>query len=154
MRISLLRCKLLTKFGIPKEIQSGQGCNFTCGIFQQAMHHLGIKHVMSSAYHPHSHGALEICHQTLETMIKAYCFDNRSDWDEGIRLLLFAATEVEQESLGFSPFELLFSRTVRGPFNAVEKVGCKEQSSTTCWIMCLSTDCTQPCDTLKDTQVK
>ncbi len=76
------------------------------GIFQQVMHQLGIKHVMASAYHPQSQGVLEKYHQTLKTMVNAYCFDNQKDWDEGIRLLLFATREAVQESLGFSPFEL------------------------------------------------
>ena len=47
-------------------------------------------------------------------MIRTYCLDNEKDWDEGIRLLLFAVRESVQESLGFSPFELVFGNSVRG----------------------------------------
>lgn len=36
-------------------------------------------------------------------------------------LLLFAATEVTQESLGFSPAELLFGHTVRGPLKLLKE---------------------------------
>ncbi len=53
-------------------------------------------------------------------MIKACCFDNQQDWDEGIHLL-FATSGVVQESLGFSPFELVFGRTVRGTLKVVEE---------------------------------
>ncbi len=42
--------KFFTQCGMPKEIQSDQGSNFTSGIFQQVMHQLGIKRVMASAY--------------------------------------------------------------------------------------------------------
>ncbi len=87
-----------TQFGMPKEIESDQGSNFTSGIFQQVMHQLGIRHVVSSAYHPQSHGALGRYHQTLKTMIKAYGFENEKDWDEGIHLLLFATRGVVQDS--------------------------------------------------------
>ena len=48
-------------------------------------------------------------------MIRSYCFDTEKDWDEGIHLLLFAVRESVQESLGFSPFELVFGHSVRGP---------------------------------------
>ena len=85
------------------------------GIFQQVMHELGIKQYRSSAYHPESQGALERFHQTLKNMIRSYCFDTEKGWDEGIHLLLFAVRESLQESLGFSPFELVFGQTVRGP---------------------------------------
>ena len=107
--------KFFTFVGLPKSVQSDQGSNFMSGIFQQVMHELGIKQYRSSAYHPESQGALERFHQTLKNMIRSYCFDTEKDWDEGIHLLLFAVRESVQESLGFSPFELVFGHPVRGP---------------------------------------
>ncbi len=107
---------------MPKEIQSDQCSNFTSGIFQHAMHQLGIRHVMSSAYHPQSQGALEIYHQTLKTMITHIALKMRKkDWDERIHLLLFATRGVVQDSLAFSPFELVFGHTVRGLLRAVKE---------------------------------
>ena len=40
---------------------------------------------------------------------------------EGIHLLLFAVRESVQESLGFSPFELVFGHTVRGPLKLLKE---------------------------------
>ena len=37
------------------------------------------------------------------------------DWDRYLPALLFAVSEVPQESLGFSPFELLYGLSVCGP---------------------------------------
>ena len=107
--------KFFTFVGLPKSVQSDQGSNFMSGIFQQVMHELGIKQYRSSTYQPESQGALERFHQTLKNMIKSYCFNTEKDWDEGIHLLLFAVRESVQESLGFSPFELIFGHSVRGP---------------------------------------
>ena len=105
----------------PRSVQSDQGSNFMSGIFQQVMYELGIKQYKSSAYHPESQGALERFHQTLKNMIRSYCFDTEKDWDEGIHLLLFAVRESVQESLGFSPFELVFGHTVRGPLKLLKE---------------------------------
>ena len=91
------------------------------GIFQQVMHELGIKQYRLSAYHPESQGALERFHQTLKNMIRSYCFDTEKDWDEGIHLLLFAVRESVQESLGFSPFQLVFGHSVRGPLKLLKE---------------------------------
>ena len=113
--------KFFTFVGLPKSIQSDQGSNFMSGIFQQVMHELGIKQYRSSAYHPESQGALERFHQTLKTMIGSYCFDTEKDWDEGIHLLLFAVRESVQESLGFSPFELVFGHSVCGPLKHLKE---------------------------------
>ena len=113
--------KFFTFVGLPRSVQSDQGSYFMSGIFQQVMHELGIKQYKSSAYHPESQGALERFHQTLKNMIRFYCFDTEKDWDEGIHLLLFAARESVQESLGFSPFELVFGHTVRGPLKLLKE---------------------------------
>ena len=84
------------------------------GVFQSVMVQLGIHQVKSTAYHPQSQGALERFHQTLKTMLRTYCMAQKADWDEGILLLLFAAREFNQGSLGFSPFELVFGHLPRG----------------------------------------
>ena len=72
---------------------------------------LSVKHQVSSAYHPESQGALECFHQTLKYMLCAYCLEHGPEWDEGIPLLLFAIRETVQESLGFSPAELIFGHS-------------------------------------------
>ena len=113
--------KFFTFVGLPKSIQSDQGSNFMSGLFQQVMYELKIKQYKSSAYHPESQGALERFHQTLKNMIRTYCYDTEKDWDEGIHLLLFAARESVQESLGFSPFELVFGHSVRGPLKFMKE---------------------------------
>ena len=89
---------------------------------QQIMFQLGIKQLKSTAYHPESQDALERFHQTLKNMLWAYCANNDKDWDEGVHLVLFAAREVVQESLGFSPFQLVFGHMIRGPLKVLKEV--------------------------------
>ncbi|MGL5739489.1 MAG: hypothetical protein ACRCYJ_11625, partial [Plesiomonas shigelloides] len=81
---------------------------------------LAITHHVSSAYHPESQGALERFHQTLKSMLRKYCMETGRDWDDGVPLVLFAAREVVQESLGFSPSELVFGHNVRGPLKVMK----------------------------------
>ena len=90
-------------------------------VFQQVVHDLGIKQYKSSAYHQESQGVLERFHQTIKTMIRTFCMQYERDWDDGIHFLLFAARESVQESFGFSPFELVFRHTVRGPLKLVKE---------------------------------
>lgn len=78
-----------------------------------------MKHNQSSAYHAQSQGALEWFHQTLKALLRAYCVELNRDWEEGLPWLLLAAREVQQESLGFSPNDLVFGHSVRGPFSVL-----------------------------------
>lgn len=70
---------------------------------------------MSMVYHPELQGVLERFHQTLKTMLRTFCMLTGIEWVEGLPLLLFAVRETVQESLGFSPFELVFGHTIHGP---------------------------------------
>ena len=89
-------------------------------MFSQVLKRLHIKHNFSSAFHPESQGALERFHQTLKSMLRSYCFELERDWEEGIPWLLFASREVVQESLGFSPADLVFGHTPRGPLTVLK----------------------------------
>ena len=117
-----------TIYGIPKEIQSDQGSSFTSDLFKRVLQELNIKQVLSSAYPPESQGLLERWHQTFKSMLRKFCIENKLNWDEGIDFLLFAIREAPQESIGFSPFEMLYGRTIRGPLVLI-KDGWSEDSS-------------------------
>ena len=120
-KIAKTLIKFFALFGLPKSVQSDQGSNFMSYLFQDVMAELGFKQVKSSAYHPQSQGALERFHETLKTMMRSYCLQEQKDWDECIPLLLFAAQEAVQESLGFSPSELVFGHTPRGPLKVLKE---------------------------------
>lgn len=113
--------KFLSTFGLPRVIQTDQGTNFTSKLFAQVAKELGVSHVLSSAYHPQSQGAVERFHQTLKSMLRAYCLESGKEWVEGLPLLMFAVREAKQESTGFSPAELVFGHTVRGPLKLLQE---------------------------------
>ena len=113
--------KFFSMFGLPKVVQTDQGTNFKSKVFDQVLKTLGIKHVTSSPYHPESQGALERFHQTMKSMLRKHCHDSQKDWDESVPLVLFAAREAVQESLGFSPADLVFGHEVRGPLKVLKE---------------------------------
>lgn len=84
---------------------------------------------MSSAYHPESQGALERLHQTLTSMLHAFCVETGKDWADGLPLLMFAIRKSVQESLGFSPIELVFGHTVRGLLRLLSEQLLRKSSS-------------------------
>ncbi len=112
--------KYFTMTGLPTEIQSDRGTNFTSKLFRQVSELLGIKQVFSSAYHPQSQGAIERFHQSLKNLLRCYVYENEKDWDTGLPYVLFAVRDAKQESLGFSPFELLYGHKPRGPLQLVK----------------------------------
>ena len=62
-------------------------------------------------------------------MLRMYCVDKERQWDEGVHLVLFATCESIQEALGFSPFKLIFGRTVRGPLKLFKEAWLGEDTT-------------------------
>ena len=112
--------KVFTVYGFPKELQCDQGTNFKSNLFQSTLKEFNIHQSFSSAYHPESQGALERHHQTLKALLKKFCVETETDWDEDIDFLVSVIREVPNESIGVSPFEMMFGRKVRGPLQIVK----------------------------------
>ena len=112
--------KFFTTFGLPEVVQSDRGSNFTSHAFALAMKELGVKHVTSSAYHPQSQGALERAHHGLKEMLRCYCQDEGKEWPAGLPFVLFAIRDSVHESLGYTPFELVFGHRVKGPLEILK----------------------------------
>ena len=107
-----------TRYGLPEVVQSDCGTNFTSKLFKDKMKELGVRHVTSSPYHPESQGAIERFHQTLKTMLKKYC-EEETEWDRDMPYLLFAIRSIPNDSLGLSPFDIVFGHNVRGPLDVI-----------------------------------
>uniref|UniRef100_A0A8C5MGP5 Gypsy retrotransposon integrase-like protein 1 n=1 Tax=Leptobrachium leishanense TaxID=445787 RepID=A0A8C5MGP5_9ANUR len=110
--------QVFSRVGFPQEILSDQGSQFTAELTQQLWRLCGVKALHSAPYHPQTNGLCERFNGTLKQLIRAYT-QERKDWEKYLPHLLFAYREVPQESTGFSPFELLYGRRVRGPLDLV-----------------------------------
>ena len=87
---------------------------------------MDIKQLKISPYHPQTDGMLERFHATLKAMIQKTVHKFNGQWDQALPYVLFAYREVVCESTGFSPFELLYSRIVRGPLQLLTETWTEE----------------------------
>ena len=119
------RCRSVLSFfarvGVPEEILTDQGTNFTSQLMREVYRLLHIKPIKTTPYHPQTDGLVERFNGTLKAMLKKTAAEEGKDWDRLLPYLLFAYREVPQASTGFSPFELVYSRNVRGPLNILKE---------------------------------
>ena len=106
------------RVGMPKEILTDRGSQFTSGMMKEVCRLLSLKQLTTTPYHPMCNGLVERFNGTLKSMLKKMCIEKPQDWDRYIAPLLFAY----RDSLGFSPFELLYGRTVRGPMQILKEL--------------------------------
>ena len=112
---------LFSRVGIPNEILTDQGSNFQSQLLKELYRLLRVDAIRTSPYHPQTDGLVERFNQTLKAMLKKTASEEGKDWDKLIPFLLFAYREVPQESTGYSHFELLYGRGVRGPLDVLKQ---------------------------------
>ena len=108
-----------SRYGIPEEILHDLGTEFTSELFQTFLHYFGVKQLKCSVAHPQTNSMVERFHGVLKKMLKAYVDQHDNEWDKALCFVLFAYREVPIAEYGYSPFELVYGRYVRGPLGVL-----------------------------------
>ena len=119
---------VFSRVGLPNEIVSDQGSNLIGQLMRQLYELLGISHIKTSVYHPEANGLVERFNGTLKHMLKKFVANQIDNWDKYLPYVLFAYREVPCQSTGYSPFELLYGRSVRGPFSLIKETWVRKES--------------------------
>lgn len=85
-------------------------------LMKQVTDTLGIDHIRTSPYHPQTNGMLERFHATLKSMIRKSS-QEKNQWDLYLPYACFAFRDTTHSATGYTPFQLLFGRDVRGPLS-------------------------------------
>ena len=112
--------RIFARVGIPEEMLTDQGSNFTSQLLSEIYQLLHVHPIRTSPYHPQTDGLVERFNKTLKAMLRKVAAEDELNWDKWLPYLLFAYQEVPQDSTGFSPFELLYGRAVRGPLDILK----------------------------------
>ena len=78
----LFMTHIFTHHGLPQEVVSDRGPQFTSHFWLQILLDLGIKRSLSLAYHPQSNGQIESFNKILKQMLRKTVADNQKDWHD------------------------------------------------------------------------
>lgn len=110
---------IFSRVGIPKEILSDNGTQFKSDLMKELHRLLGVKPLFTTPFHPSGNGRIERFHSTLKSSLRKVCEDKPKDWHRYLSPLMFAMREMPSDRTGFSAFELLYGRQVRGPLSVL-----------------------------------
>lgn len=120
---------IFSRVGFPQEVLSDKGSQFTSDMMAEVCRLVSIRQLFTTPYHPICNGLCERLNGTLKSMLKRMCQERPKDWDRYLPAVLVAYREVPQVSTRFSPFELLYGRTVRGPMQILKELWTKAVES-------------------------
>ena len=101
--------------GLPTVMTTDQGKEFRNRVNDELMKVFGIKHRMTTAYHPQANGLDERLNQTLMNCLAKFAQEERTTWDKNLLEVVYAYNTAVQESSKFTPFEAMFGRVARLP---------------------------------------
>ena len=127
-RVAEALVDMFSRLGIPEEMLTDCGAQFVSKLMKEVSKLLSIKQLTTTPYHPMCNGLVERLNGHLKQTLKRMCAERPKDWDKYLNAVLFAIREVPQESLGFSPFELLYGRRVRGPMAILKELWSGEKT--------------------------
>jgi hypothetical protein len=108
--------EIVMRFGCPTEIITDRAPNFTTATLRAYMRTLGVKHVLTSAYHPRSNGVVERFNRLFGGMLSRYVGDsNVNQWDLFVDRALFACRVRVHRSTGQTPFYMVYGVEPRLP---------------------------------------
>ena len=99
---------LFSHVGLPDRIHSDRGSQFTSEMMQEIYQLLSIKQSTTSPYHAMGNGLCENMNKTVKNLLKKVVSERPQDWSRYITPLMFALRDTAQDSMDFTPFELLF----------------------------------------------
>lgn len=128
--IAVLR-HLFAAYGLPEQVVSDNGPQFTSGEFKVFLKGNGVRHILSAPYHPSSNGAAERFVQTFKQAMKA---SNTESHSVAYRLANFHLTyrSTPHSTTNVAPCSLFLQRELRTRFHLLlpdcERRVCQKQA--------------------------
>ncbi len=103
----------IAQFGVPSDITSDRGPQFTSALWTSLSRLLGAQLHRTTAYHPQSNGIVERFHRQLKAALRARLIG--PDWANDLPLVLLGLWSAPKVDLKCAPTELVFGTTLRLP---------------------------------------
>jgi hypothetical protein len=103
----------ISRFGVLDQITSDRGAQFTSEVWASLCQRLGIKHLLTSAYHPQSNGLVERFHRQLKDFLRARLAGVQ--WVEHLPWALFGLRAQPKEDSNMSSAELVYGTPLTLP---------------------------------------
>ncbi|KAJ1043903.1 hypothetical protein NDA10_001892 [Ustilago hordei] len=100
----LLYGHMVRLFGYPDHMVSDRGRQFISGAWKAFAEQMGVKHSLSTAYHPQTDGQTERVNQVIEQYLRMYCNYEQNDWANLLDTVAFVYNNTVHNSIGVSPF--------------------------------------------------
>jgi len=103
----------VSRFGVPETVTTDKGTQFSGSVWQCLCEKLGIRHIMTTAYHPQSNGIIERFHRQLKEGIRAR--GGGSSWTSHLPFVLLGIRAAPKQEANTSAAKAVFGGELNLP---------------------------------------
>ncbi|KAL0202498.1 hypothetical protein M9458_000516, partial [Cirrhinus mrigala] len=92
-------------YGLPEDIVSDRGPQFTSRVWQAFCKQLDINVSLTSGYHPQSNGQVERLNQEIGRYLRTYCNREQEKWSDFLPWAEYAQNSLTHSSTSLTPFQ-------------------------------------------------
>ena len=104
----------VSRFGVPQDVTTDQGAQFTSALWSELMATLGVKALRTTSYHPQSNGMVERIHCVLKERLMSLS-PRASDWMTNLPMVLLGIRTATRDDSLISPAHLTYGAPLRLP---------------------------------------
>lgn len=119
--ISNLR-RFFSVFGVPEELSSDGGPEFTSSVTQEFLKRWGIRHRLSSAHHPQSNGRAEVAVKSAKRLLRSNIGPSGKLDNDGLLHAMLQLRNTPDPDCELSPAEIVFGKPLRDAFAFVNRL--------------------------------
>eukprot|EP00253_Pinus_taeda_P023309 PITA_23309 len=110
---------IITRFGVPNALVFYNASYFSGNAMFHFTIKIGFKLKYSANYYPHGNGLAESTNKNLIKIIKRTIEQNHKNWHKSLIFALWADRITQKDSIGSSPFKLVYGKEVVLPTNLI-----------------------------------
>lgn len=122
--VGLVRCLRLffATFGVPEQISSDGGPEFTATITKTFLTRWGVDHRVSSPYNPRSNGRAEVAVKTARRLLRTNLRPNGSLDNDGFLRAMLQLRNTPDPDCNVSPAQIIFGRPIRDALSFMNRL--------------------------------
>ncbi|XP_057841793.1 uncharacterized protein LOC131051344 [Cryptomeria japonica] len=112
---------IFTRYGVPREVVTDQGAQFTSSLIATMIEEYTIRHKKSTSYHPQANGQAEVTNREIEVIFTKTIELHRKDWANHLPEVVWAYCTPWKTTTRFTPFDLVYGKHVVIPIEFEHK---------------------------------